>query len=63
MDPYPVDWRVMGVEMQRERTQYSTDPASTFAGDARQYAIVDIDTAPVNAASVGVGLRVVGDPT
>jgi hypothetical protein len=63
MDPYPVDWRVMAVEMQRERSpQFSTDPTSTFAGDARQYAIVDLDTTPVNAASVGVGLQVAGDP-
>ena len=61
MDPIPIGYQVMGQEMQREQAGYSTDPLSTAAGDARQYAIVDLDTAPVGTKAVGVELQIAGD--
>ncbi len=63
MDPYPVDWRVMADEMRREQSGFSTDPTNIAAGDARQYAIVDIDTTPTNASEVVVEIQLSGDPT
>jgi hypothetical protein len=63
MDPYPVAWQVMADEMRREQATFSTDPLNLAAGDARQYAIVDIDTTPVNASAVAVQVQLTGDPT
>ena len=61
MDPLAVGYRVMGEEMQREQAGYTTDPLSSAAGDARQYAIVDLDTSPVGTKAVGVELQIAGD--
>lgn len=63
MDAYPVDWRVMADEMRREQVSFTTDPTSIAAGDARQYAIVDIDTTPQHASEVVVEIQLSGDPT
>ncbi len=61
MDPFALGYRVMGEELQREQAGYNTNPLATAPGDARQYAIVDLDTTPVGTKAVGVELQVAGD--
>jgi hypothetical protein len=61
MDPFALGYRVMGEEIQREQAGYTTNPLSSAPGDARQYAIVDLDTSPVGTKAVGVELRIAGD--
>ena len=61
MDPFPIGHRGMGEEMQREQAGYSTNPLSADAADARQYAIVDLDTTPAGTKAVGVELQIAGD--
>ncbi len=63
MDRNPWTYGVMGQELPRIRADYSTDPASTAAGDARQYLTVDLDTSTQAAAAVGVDLRLAGSST
>ncbi len=62
MDASPVANRVMAQEMRREQATYSEDPLLLAAGDARQYAIVDLDTTPVGTTAVGVSIKLKGDP-
>jgi hypothetical protein len=61
MDPFAVGYRVMGEELQREQAGYTTSPLSSAAGDARQYAIIDLDTSPIGTRAVNVELQVAGD--
>ena len=62
MDASPVANMVMGTEMRREQATYSEDPLEPAAGDARQYAIVDLDTTPTGTRAVAVAIKLQGDP-
>ena len=62
MDPIPVGYRVMGEETATRAGGVQHQIRSrTRAGDARQYAIVDLDTSPVGTKAVDVELRIAGD--
>jgi hypothetical protein len=60
MDRNPWTYDVMGQELARDRSDYSTSADSTGPGDPRQYLIVALDTAMQRGAAVGVDLRLAG---
>lgn len=62
MDRNPWTYAITDQEVQREREDFSTDPASPAPGDTRQYLIVALDAATQNVAAVGVDLRLADDP-
>ena len=67
MDANPWTYRIMNEEVAREYAlQYSTDPRTILPGDARQYAIIDLDADPIPGnpqTSIAVELKLSGDST
>jgi hypothetical protein len=63
MDANPFTYQVMGDEVARWYEDGSTDPASSQAGDARQYAIIDIADSGTNVSSLAVALQLSGGST
>ncbi len=63
MDANPWTYEIMGLEVARWYGDVSTDPRSPQPGDARQYAVVDLDTSGSGFSAVGVDLQLSGDPT
>jgi hypothetical protein len=65
-DAHPWTYRIMAEEVDREyANQYSTDPRTILPGDARQYAIIDLDVDPLpgsGQSSIAVELHLSGDP-
>lgn len=63
MDANPWTYRVMGDEIARWYTNFTTDPALPEQGDARQYAYVELHTTGSGVGSIGVDIQLEGDPT
>jgi hypothetical protein len=60
MDRNPWTYGVMGQELARDRSDYSTSAGSTGPGNPRQYLIVALDSSAQRAAAVGVDVRLAG---
>jgi hypothetical protein len=60
MDANPFTYQVMADEIARWYADKSSSPLSPQEGDARQYALVQLDTSGRNVASVAVNLRLAG---
>ena len=63
MDNNPWTYRVMGDEIARWYTNFTTDPALPEQGDARQYAYVELAATGSGVSSIGVDIQLNGDPT
>jgi hypothetical protein len=63
MDANPFTYQVMGDEVARWYEDGSPDPASSQAGDARQYAIIDIAASGTNVSSLAIALQLSGGST
>lgn len=63
MDQAAWTYRTMGAEVRREHPEGNEIPQSFLAGDARQYAIIELDVAQAGASSIAVELRLAGEAT
>jgi hypothetical protein len=57
MDSNPWTYRIMGEEVMRWYQNISLNPRSPDPGDARQYAIIDIDSEGEGISSIAVGIQ------
>ena len=63
MDANPWTYHVMGDEVARWYTNFTTDAAAPEQGDARQYAYVELHASGAGVTALGVDIQLDGDPT